>query len=290
MPVPDHQTNIVGMPAPLHLEAAGVSFPMVVAGEGPPILFVHGAWADLRIWCGFWKQISERHKFLAITQRHFGREVWPSTRPFSRAVHTNDLIAVLRAMNTSVHLVGWSYAGAILLRTACEVPELVRSLVIFEPSFESEAPPKDNEKLLRAREVFWRELEPAYAVAGSGDLHLAMRLGIEIVFGLGRGGFEALDPRVQGVFLDNAHTMIPDLKAPAAEPLTKAELGMVTCPTLICCGERTHAQYQLMAESTLSGLANGSIRRFAGFGHGVPVQAPNHFAEVVLDFVDAVLV
>lgn len=61
------------MPAPLHLEAAGVSFPMVVAGEGPPILFVHGAWADLRIWCGLWKQISERHKFLAITQRHFGR-------------------------------------------------------------------------------------------------------------------------------------------------------------------------------------------------------------------------
>jgi pimeloyl-ACP methyl ester carboxylesterase len=164
----------------------------------------------------------------------------------------------------------------------------VRSLVIFEPSFESEALPKDNEKFLRAREVFWRELEPAYTVARSGDLHSAMRLGVEIVFGLGRGGFETLDPRVQEVFLDNAHTMIPDLEAPAPEPLTKAELGMVTCPTLICCGERTHAQYQLMAESTLNGLPNGSIRRFAGFGHGAPVQAPSHFAEVVLDFVDAV--
>ena len=276
------------MPAPLHLEAAGVSFPMVVAGEGPPILFVHGAWADLRIWCGLWKQISERHKFLAITQRHFGREVWPSTRPYSRAVHTDDLIAVLRAMNASVHLVGWSYAGGILLRAACGVPELVRSLVIFEPSFESEAPPKDNEKLLRALEVSWQELEPAYSIARSGDLHLGMRLGVEIVFGLGRGGFETLDPRVQGVFLDNAHTMIPDLEAPAPEPLTKVELGMVTCPTLICYGARTHAHYHLMAEFTLSGLAKGSFRQFAGVGHGGPVQVPNHFAEVVLDFVDAV--
>ena len=191
-------------------------------------------------------------------------------------------------MNNRVNLVGWSYAGAILLRAACEVPELVRSLVIFEPSFESEALPKDNEKLLRAREAFWRELEPAYALARSGELRFAMRLGVEIVFGLGRGGFETLDPRVQRVFLENAQTMIPDLEAPAPKPLTRVELGLVTCPTLICCGERTHAQYQLMAESTLSGLANGYSRQFAGLGHGGPVQAPNHFAEVLLDFVDAV--
>jgi hypothetical protein len=34
-------------------------------------------------------------------------------------------------------------------------------------------------------------------------------------------------------------------------------------------------------------LANGYIRQFAGFGHGIPVQVPNDFAEAVLDFVDA---
>ena len=38
----------------------------------------------------------------------------------------------------------------------------------------------------------------------------------------------------------------------------------------------------------LSGLANGYIRQFAGVGHGGPAQVPNHFAEVVLNFVDAV--
>ena len=186
---------MLGMPGPFRLEAADASFPLVAAGSGPPILFVHGAWADLRIWCGLWEQIAERHEFLAITQRHFGRNGWPDTRPFSHDVHTHDLIALVKALNKPLHLVGWSYAGGILLRTAGEVPELVRSLVIYEPSFESEVLPKNGE-LRRAREAFWNELEPAYAVAQSGDLDAAMRFGVEIVFGLERGGFAALDPKI----------------------------------------------------------------------------------------------
>jgi pimeloyl-ACP methyl ester carboxylesterase len=197
------------------------------------------------------------------------------------------MIAVLRALDTPVHLVGWSYAGGILLRTAGEVPELVRSMVIYEPSFESEKLPKEGE-LRRAREAFWDELEPAYALARSGDLEAAMRLGVEIIFGLERGGFATLDPAIQKVFLENAHTMIPDLEAPAPEPLSRAELEMITCPTLIVCGERTHAQYRLMAEATLAGMTNGSALRFEGVGHGGPVQSPGLFAEAVLDFVDSV--
>jgi len=277
------------MPAPFYLTAADANFPVVAAGTGPPILFVHGAWADLRIWCGLWERIAERHEFLAITQRHFGCDRWPNTRPFSRDVHTNDLITLVKALGKPVHLVGWSYAGGILLRTAGQVPELVRSLTMYEPSFESEALPKDG-KLRRAREAFWNEFEPAYRVAQSGDLDAAMPIGVDVVFGLKRGGFATLDPRYQRVFLDNAHTMIPDLEAPTPEPLTGAELEMIACPALIVCGVRTHAQYRLMAESAMAGLANGSLRRFEGVGHGGPVQVASQFAEAVLDFVGSVAV
>ena len=86
---------------------------MVSSGEGALVLFLHGAWADLRIWCGLWEEISERHNFGAITQRHFGLERWPGTKMFSREVHTGDLIAIVRALDRPVHLVGWSYAGVV---------------------------------------------------------------------------------------------------------------------------------------------------------------------------------
>ena len=274
----------MGMPDPIFLEALDTRFPLVVSGSGPPMLFVHGAWADLGIWCDLWKEVAENHQFMAITQRHFGSNDWPGTKPFSREVHSADLIALLKSLGKQVHLVGWSYAGGILLRAAVEVPELVHSLTIYEPSFESEAPPKE-ESLRRAREAFWKELEPAYSIAETGDLDTAMRLGVEIVFGLGQGNFDSLDSRFRKVFLDNVHTMIPDLQAPYSKALKESELKRVSCPTLIVLGERTHEQYRLMANATLDSIPNASVAVFNGLGHGGPVQAQNQFAKTVLDFV-----
>ena len=286
MRVPEHNPDLLGMPEPIHFEASGTCFPFSKAGLGAPILFVHGAWADLRIWCGLWERVVENYQFLAITQRHFGYGNWPNKKPFSRDIHTDDLRSLIKGIGKQVHLVGWSYAGGILLRVASELPELVRSLTIYEPSFESEAPPK--EALLRqAREAFWEELEPAYSIAKAGDLDTAMRSGVEIVFGLGKGGFELLDPRYQRVFLDNAHTMIPELNAPYSKALKNSELKKVGCPTLIVLGERTHEQYRLMADATLHDLPNASTVTWEGVGHGGPVQVPDQFAKLILDFVQS---
>jgi len=276
------------MPAPHRLDVAGASFPIVAAGSGPAILFVHGSWADLRIWCGIWQRIARRCRFIAFTQRHFGLSEWPDSKPFSRDVHTRDLLAILESLDEPVHLAGWSYAGAILLQAAAQRPDLVRSLVIYEPSYESEAMPNSGE-LRRAREMFWQELEPVYANAqAGGDLAAAMRSGIEMVFGLGEGGFATLESRFQTVFLDNAHTMLPELNAPHPQPATSDELRRIECPALIVCGERTHAQYRTMAETTVARLPNVTFRQFDGVGHGGPVEMPVRLADAVLDFVDAV--
>jgi pimeloyl-ACP methyl ester carboxylesterase len=283
----EQRTEMLGMPEPAFLDAVGASFPLVKAGTGTPILFVHGAWADHRIWCGVWQQFASAYEFLAVTQRHFGCHNWSGEPQFARLIHTQDLIAIIKVLNKPMHLVGWSYAGAILLKTAGELPDLVRSVSIYEPSYESEAMPVEGD-LRQARETFWQELEPAYDMAQSGEFENGMRLGCEVVFGLGRGDFETLAPQFQQVFLENVHTMLPDLEAPTAEPLTAAELAAVTCPALIIQGELTHDQYRIMADSTVASLPNSSASVFNGVGHGGPVQVPKRFAATVLDFVESV--
>ena len=65
-----------------------------------------------------------RQGFLAVTQRHFGQGRWPDGKAFAREIHTDDLIAVIKALDRPLHLVGWSYAGAILLSAASELPNL----------------------------------------------------------------------------------------------------------------------------------------------------------------------
>jgi pimeloyl-ACP methyl ester carboxylesterase len=115
-----------------------------------------------------------------------------------------------------------------------------------------------------------------------------MRSAVEIVFGLERGGFATLEAWVQRVFLENTHTLLPDLRAPVAEPLTGADYGKIKCPTLIVRGDRTHAQYKLMAELALASLSRGSDCQLEGVGHGGPAQMPRLFADAVLNFVESV--
>ena len=115
-----------------------------------------------------------------------------------------------------------------------------------------------------------------------------MQRGTEIVFDLDEGGFAALEPSYQRVFLDNAHTMIPDMEAPSSIALSQSELDCVACPSLILCGERTHEQYRLMARDTVARLPKATGFCFQQHGHGGPVQAPKRFADVILAFLDSV--
>ena len=54
------------MPAPATVEAAGAEFPYVTAGEGEPVLFVHGSVADYRIWAGLWDDVARDHRVVAL--------------------------------------------------------------------------------------------------------------------------------------------------------------------------------------------------------------------------------
>ena len=151
------------MPAPEMLEVGDVAFPFVSAGTGEPALFVNGSWADLRGWCDLWRDVAAEHRFMAYTHRHFGATQWPQDKPFSRDVHTADLVAILRTLNEPVHLVGWSYSGGMVLRAAMEVPDLVRTVTVYEPSLSSILPDTPKNKALL--EAFGQGFAGAYAAA-----------------------------------------------------------------------------------------------------------------------------
>jgi pimeloyl-ACP methyl ester carboxylesterase len=272
------------MPAPEMLKVGDVAFPVVSAGTGEPLLFVNGSWADLRGWCGLWQDIAAKHRFVAYTHRHFGATKWPQDKPFSHDVHTADLIAILRTLNEPVHLVGWSYSGGMVLRAAITVPHLVRTATVYEPSLSSILPDTlKNNALLAA---FGQGFAEAYAAAKAGDGASAMPLAVEFVLGMEKGGFATLDPRIQAMLIENAHTMIPDFDAPPPEPLTCAQIGNVSCPVLLIVGSETLPHYKLVAAEILACLPNASLTEIRGVGHGGPWQARPEFVRQVLDFVD----
>ncbi len=272
------------MPTTEMLEIGDVAFPFVWAGTGVPVLFVNGSWADLRGWCDLWQDVAADHRFMAYTHRHFGTSQWPQDKPFSQDVHTADLIAILQTLNEPVHLVGWSYSGGMVLRAAIEIPYLVRTVTVYEPSLSSILPDTPKNKALLA--AFGKGFAEAYAAAKAGDGANAMSIAVEFVLGMQKGGFATLDPRIQAMLIENSHTMIPDFDAPAPEPLTCAKIGAVSCPVLLIVGSETLPHYKLVAAEVLACLPNASLSEIQGVGHGGSWQAKPEFVRRVLDFVD----
>lgn len=127
----------LSVPPPTVTEASvnGVSLTYLEQGRGAPVIFVHGATLDYRAWEGQRDAVSQRYRYIALTQRYFGTGAWlDGGEKYSLATHAADLATFIRDLTGGpTHIVGWSYGGAIALTLAVQHPELVKSLFVFEP-------------------------------------------------------------------------------------------------------------------------------------------------------------
>ena len=265
-----------------HVEAAGAKFPYVEAGEGQPVLFVHGAFADHRAWEPMREKVAEDFRFIAYTQRGFGTGTWPDQPAFARDVHEADLVALLDTWAEPMHLVGWSYSGPIVLQAALDRPDLVRRIVIFEPTLETVLEGKpEHEKALKDWGEGWG---PASKALQRGDADEATRLGLEYVFGLPTGGFDTLPEPARAMFLENAHTEAKFAAAPLPTPMTCEDLGRIRVPVLILWGTEALPFFQAAAKEVAACLPNARLEEISGAGHGAPLQKRDEFLDRTLAF------
>jgi pimeloyl-ACP methyl ester carboxylesterase len=266
------------------IEANGIPVSYIDDGSGEPVVFVHGAVGDLRVWEPIREAVASQHRFVAPTLRYFGTGEWPDQGGrFSVATHADDIGAFIEAMALGpVHLVGWSYSGNIVTAVALQQPEVVLSLILFEPAITSMV--KQGEAGDAAREAQGRMFGPVAAAVAEGDADKAAVLLVEGVFQLPPGGFSGQPPEIQAVQLDNARTM---------PLLWSADLGGVTCdtlktldkPTLIVCGAESNAYWPHIAETMKECLPDAEVTLQPAVNHDGPVRDPAGLAAIIRDFV-----
>ena len=84
------------------LRVNGVDLAYIDQGTGAPVVFVHGAWMDLRYWEPQRQAIATQYRFIAYTLRYHGTAPWPDAgQHYSVATHVADLVAFIR----------WLHAG-----------------------------------------------------------------------------------------------------------------------------------------------------------------------------------
>ena len=118
-----------------------------VAGEGVPVLLVHGLGGTANVWAGQAGILARHFKVVRPDLPGSGRS------PFSGTLSTGSLVAALHALLDSnalgaVHLVGHSYGSIVCQHFAAQHPQSVRSLALMGAFA---APPDPVRGVLRER-------------------------------------------------------------------------------------------------------------------------------------------
>ena len=240
------------------------------AGEGAPVVFIHGFGLDSGMWDPQWAAFAKRHRVIRYDLRGYGSSSLPEG-PYS---HVDDLLALIDFLGASpVHLVGLSLGGRVALRVAVQNPEAVRSLTLADPALDGHLWSADW--LQR-----WRKMTDA---AERGDLELAKKLWREHIL------FEPAhkDPKVAEalrVMIDRYsgwQLAYPDPGTAPATPVAQV-LGSISIPTLIVVGELDLPDFWAIARRLGKELPQVELQTIAASGHMSNMEAPRVFNDLVI--------
>lgn len=264
------------------VEGAELSY--MEQGEGTPIVFVHGAISDARVWEGYADRVAEQGRFVAYTQRYFGTADWPDDGAnFTRETHISDLIAFIEGLDAGpVDLVTWSYSGEIATYAALRRPDLFRSMIHYEPDIEALL--ADQPGAEAARGQFFATLGPLIAALEAGEMEAAALRVIESVFRMPEGSADNEPEPFPTYWKENGRTLpIYNGMAPGA-PISCEDLGQLKIPTLVVLGTETLVQWAMIAERLVDCSGNALLARMEGVTHDGPYKRPERFADLVLGF------
>lgn len=258
-------------------------------GDGPPVVFVHGAISDRRVWDSVIDKVSKdsgQHRFVSYTQRHFGAGEGPLGMPedFTRETHISDLIRFVETVGDGkpVTLVTWSYGGEIGLHAMMRRPELFGAALHFEPILYpllTDLPGGTRAWQEKVRTVFG----PAVSLAKGGDLEGAAMRFMEGVFMMPAGDAQKAQHPWPDIWRTNSRT-IPAYGAMDKLPVTCSDLSTIKAPTLVIQGGDTHVDTAMMADFVTDCLGNAFTKRIPNSNHGFPMRSPEHFAQILSGF------
>lgn len=102
-----------------------------LTGEGPPLVFIHGAFGDSRLWDAQWKHFSSQYRLLRYDLRGHGRTGASDLDRYTMTTYADDLAWLLDAAGIENAVIcGLSWGGAIAQVFAVNHPDRLRGLVL----------------------------------------------------------------------------------------------------------------------------------------------------------------
>ena len=274
---------LAGTPVDKKMNVNGVSLSYIEQGKGIPVVFVHGAFSDLRVWEPQREAVADQFRFIAYTQRYFGTNKWSdSGEQYSQVTHAADLAEFIRQLNVGpVYIVGRSYGGTVAVRMALQHPELVRGVFVQEPSIAAAALVDPASKAILKKER--GGLSSARNAAKTGNIPEATRLFADWTNDQ-PGGFDAISAEKRAIHLDSGRTIALHFTAARPPRIICADLGQLKPPLAITTGELTRPFFRILAQTAHDCVPGSQLIQIKGARHAATSQNPKDYNDALISF------
>lgn len=240
-------------------------------GEGNAVVLLHGGQMDRRMWDAQFELFAARYRTIRYDIRGFGRSD-PPTTPYSDA---DDLYALLQHLKVkNAALVGLSLGAAVALDLALAHPDTADALILVCPGLGG-FPFKDKANDLRAVVEAARDESPQKAA----ELWLQnpyMSVAMEN---------PALREKLHLLAVDNGNSWLKNpLLLRRSKPPAAERLRDIRAPTLVIGGERDVSDIHQIVAKLAAEIPGAKQQIVGGAGHLVPMEKPEEFNRLVLDF------
>lgn len=263
------------------IDIGDVELTYIEQGKGPLVVMVHGALGDCRTWSRQVALLSRNYHVISYSRRYHHLNASPEGAiNYSYGRHVEDLTSLLRALRQGpAHLVGHSYGATVAALVALEHPEMVRSLVLGEPSLFSVLSHSQDRVSLRFHRIALRVVQK---LSENDEPGLAVREYLKIVGG--RDVFDELPLEDLLVINQNAHTLGPMLRTYFEPTNLDHRTQNLKMPALLIRGERSPGIYGAIIRELHNRLPTSAKVILPEASHGLQLENPESFGAAVIGF------
>jgi pimeloyl-ACP methyl ester carboxylesterase len=254
------------------VRANGLEIAYERVGEGPPLVLVHGAAVDSRMWRPQLTALAGDFAVVAWDEPGAGRS---SDVPadFALADYAHCLAALVVALDLGpAHVAGLSWGGTVALELYRHHPGLVATLILVDTY------------------AGWKGSLPAEEVRARVEGVRQMLAGADHLFDPTLPGLFAGDPPAEFVPLleEMAAAVRPASMRPALFAMGEADLrdvlSRIAVPTLLVWGELDARSPLTVASQFEEAIPDAKLVVIPGAGHVSNLEQPEAFNDVVREF------
>jgi len=255
-----------------YLEADGLKIAYRKVGEGPLVVFIHGAAQDSRVWQPQLNGLADQFTVVAWDEPGAGRSGELPVR-YTLADFADHLALLIRTLDHGpAHVAGLSWGGTVVLELYRRHPDLVATLILLDTY------------------AGWKGSLPAAEVR-------ARVTSVREILAVPKSDF---DPTLPGLFAGDPPSEFVDLLAAVADDVRPTTferelfsmadtdlsdlLPHLAVPTLLVWGELDVRSPLSVAYEFHAAIPDAELRMIPGAGHETNLEQPERVNEVVRTF------